>query len=84
MPGPQNKTVTITGATAVVHSVQFTKQSDGTIQATAYGSVSLTDGTVDSESVTWTLAGAAETTVRNFMDNQALTRWRTQKGVEAP
>ena len=83
-PGPLNKTVTAIASTAAVQSVQFTKQPDGTIQATSYGSVSLSDGGVDSEAERWTLGGAAETTVRNFMDGQALTRWRTAKGIEAP
>ena len=84
MPGPQNKIVTITASTAAVAAIQFSKLPDGSIQAVAYGSVSLSDGRVDADTATWVLTGAAETTVRNFMDNQALTRWRTAKGIEAP
>lgn len=81
----QDKTVTILGATARVHSVQFTRETvAGPITATAYGSASRSDGTRDNEAVTWILSGAAETTVRNFMDNQATMRLREKMGLESP
>lgn len=83
MPGPLNKTVTVQAATAAVAAITFHKVGS-TIQATASGSVDVSDGTKDAESVTWTLSGAAETTVRNFMDGAALTKWRDSRGLEAP
>lgn len=93
----QDKSVTILGATCNVHSVQFSRvlmlvepvngvpqPSVEKISATAYGSANRSDGTKDNESVTWILAGAAETTVRNFMDAQAVTRLRQKMGLETP
>ena len=86
MPGPIDKAVTIQAASASIHTIQFTRLDDvaKSIRATAHGSVDVSDGTSSSEQVSWILSGAAETTVRNFMDGAALTRWRTAKGIEAP
>ena len=84
MPGPLNRTITLTASTAVVHAIGFQKMENGTIQATSHGSVAVSDGTTAPGSETWTLSGAAETAIRNIMDGVALTRWRTARGIEAP
>lgn len=87
MAGPQDKAVTILGATASVHSIQFTRvvvAGVPKIQATAYGSATRSDATQDNESVTWILSGASETTVLAFLNGQAVLRLRESMGLEAP
>lgn len=83
MPGPQDKVVTVQAATAVVPTIQITRVG-AQLQATVYGQVTLSDGTVDANPVTYILAGAVDTAVRNYMDGAALTKWRTANGIEAP
>lgn len=85
----QDKTVTILAASAAVHSVQFHRVMVDVagvptekFNATAYGAATKSDGGTDSEAVTWQLSGPAETTVKNFMNNQALTQLRLKIGIE--
>ena len=87
----QDKTITILGATTVCHSVQFSRVTvpiagvpTAKIQATAYGSADRSDGTKDNESVSWILAGGAETTALAFLNGQAVMRLREKMGLEAP
>lgn len=83
MPGPQDKTTTIQAATAVIGAIQVNRVG-ASLQAIIYGSVTLSDGTTMSKPFTYILSGAADTAVRNFMDGAALTKWRTDNGIEAP
>ncbi len=88
MPGPQNKTVTFTASTAVVGSMEFNRNPAnpaGPIMARVRGQVSLSDGSIEQIStLPFVLSGAVETAVRNLMDGGALTRLRTDNGIEAP
>ncbi len=87
----QDKTVTILGATCSVHSIQFTEfpiivdgvETGKGISATAYGTATRSDGSKDTEAVTWVLSGAAETTVKSFMSGQAVQRLREKMGLES-
>lgn len=90
MPGPQNKSVTITASTAVVYSLQVTRDVDnpaGPITAQIFGRVSTTDPLTPNKQLVqppFVLTGGFETTFRTLMDGAALTRLRTVEGIEAP
>lgn len=88
MPGPQNKNVTFTGSTAVVHSFQCSRNPAnpaGPITAEVWGRVNLSDGTTEEiNAPPIVLSGALETLIRGLMDAQALTRLRSANGLEAP
>lgn len=88
MPGPQNKVITVQAATAVVYSVQFTRDPlvpGGPISAVIYGTVNKSDGTVELISQSpFPLSGGVDATIRGMMDGAGLTRMRTIAGLEAP
>ncbi len=83
----QNKTIVMTGSTAVVHSMQFIRDPanpSGPITAILHGRVSLVGGgTENINAPPIVLSGALETSIRNLMDAQALTQLRTANGLEA-
>lgn len=91
MPGPQDKTVSILGASVVVASVRFTRETalvddvpTAQIHAHAVGTATRSDGATDDARVSWVVSGAVETAVLNLMDGQALTKLRQKLGTEAP
>jgi hypothetical protein len=76
MPGPQNKTVTYTGSTAVVHGLHFSRDPSnpaGPITGDFVGRVTLVGGVLELiNTPSFVLTGALETAVRNL------------NGIEAP
>lgn len=88
MPGPQNKTLTIQGASAVNYQWIVTRDPSnpaGPIYLQLFGVVTLSDGTSRQIAQSpFILGGAFETTIRNAMDGAALTKMRSVEGIEAP